>query len=338
MQFKNLTTLALHNRLISLNLSGLKPAAASFNLPQEPVLLEISAQGTQFILACADEKALLNLPELKARAEQLKDITLPRAILAAFLELYLSPYLKEVGKALQATITVTGYGENFEVSKFPLSFAFYHELGELRLPFVFMCKNEDALRNLLQKLDEIYFARKAQLNDDSKEDLPVILNQIAGMSVLSAHELASLEEGDAVVIDRFCLQENKLTLGFADLIAEASISAGKVTLSSGFGKNTLLDTFLSPDKDKPMSDNKNAATPASPLENMDDLKFEVNFILDRQVMTLAKLKALKVGAEIPLGNHDLSNVSMEVNGQCVAIGRIIDLGDRFGFQIMHKGK
>ena len=85
-----------------------------------------------------------------------------------------------------------------------------------------------------------------------------------------------------------------------------------------------------------MSEDK-AEPQEQPLQDLNRLKLEVSFIVDRQVMSLTQLKELKEGSEIPLTNHDLSNVVLEVNGQPLASGRIIDLGDRFGFQILKKG-
>lgn len=338
MELKHLERLSLRNRVLSLNLKSIKPAAAPFSLPPHPVLLEISAQGAEFILACADSNALLSLPGLKERQDLVAGLQLPQEILAAFLELCLDPSIKQAGKALETTIIVTGYGVDFDPAKFPLSFAFYYQEGEIQLPLILMCRNTAALNNLLQKLDEIYVARSAQFSDPALNSCSVTLKLIAGMSVLSVSELDSLEEGDAIVIDRFCLKDDRLIVGFKDFLANAAISAGHVTLQGPFVKSTLLTALISQDKETPMSDAQNTAPQASDLQSMDELKLEISFVVDRQVMTLAQLKELQEGSEIALTNHDLSNVLLEVNGQTLASGRIIDLGDRFGFQILRKGK
>lgn len=74
------------------------------------------------------------------------------------------------------------------------------------------------------------------------------------------------------------------------------------------------------------------------LHDLDELPLEVNFVLERQLMTFETLKQLKTGSQIVLTNHDLSNITLEINGQAVATGRLIDLGERFALQILKKGK
>ena len=336
MQFQNLARLGLYNRILSLNLTGLTPAAATFDLPSDPVILEISAQGAEFILAPADKNALLHLPILRERAASLSALPLNKEILAASLELYLRPLLKQAAKELQTTITISGYGESFEKARFPLSFAFYLEVDELRIPFLLMCKNSDAVNNLLRNLDEIYSARATTLTDPTSDSIPVAVKIIAGISALSVSELESLEEGDALVIERFCLKDDRLLIGCNGYVANARIANGKVTLTGDLVKSAALCSGFSENKEAEMSEDK-AEPQEQPLQDLNKLKLEVSFIVDRQVMSLTQLKELKEGSEIPLTNHDLSNVVLEVNGQPLASGRIIDLGDRFGFRILKKG-
>lgn len=392
MPLTNLALFALKNRLRSLQLPHIELAASSFSLPQNPVLLEIYAQGTEFALAVAQTSALFTLPQLRTQQQTLQNFKIPPQLLSAFLELYLQPQLKVIAQKLETNVLVNGYGNNFNHNKFAYNLSFYLHQDDLHLPLMLYCKNKFALYNLLQKLDEIYIKQQKQqtslvnLNNSEENAISEVLRVIVGYSLISPKEFASLEIGDALMIEQLCLNDDHLVVSFANFLAHATINHGKVTLTSNFTERIPLYLYLPQNMESTMNpnpsqnqaqssnnalkagstvladeamvamnsnaavnseiakttDTTNETTTAEastiPLQDLDTLSFEVNFVLERQLMTLANLKQLKAGSEIVLTNNDLSNITLEINGQAVATGRLIDLGERFALQILKKGK
>lgn len=424
MPLSNLALCAVKNRLRSLQLPSIELAAASFSLPSNPVLLDISAQGTEFVLAVAQTPAIFALPQLSTQQQTLQSFKIPPQLLAAFLELHLQPQLKVIAKELETTVLITGYGNKFNPDKFAYCLSFYLHQGALHLPLMLYCKNKFTLYNLLQKLDEIYIKQQRQLqqqqqlppqqaalaNSGNSEDSAIteVLRVIVGYSLITPKEFVSLEVGDALMIEQLCLNADHLVVSFANFLAHATIKSGKVILNSNFTARIPLYQYLPQNLEGAMSPNPSQnqgqgsnpalnprpATPADgamgaagsarattsgamatgaaaamsgatmlagaangamaagasgasgaatvgdaiSLHSLDELPLEVNFVLERQLMTLAQLKQLQAGSEIVLTNNDLSNVTLEINGQAVATGRIIDLGERFALQILKKGQ
>lgn len=203
MPLPNLPLLSLKNRLRSLQLPAIELATAPFSLPSDPVLLEISAQGSEFVLAVAQTPALFALPQLRPQQQALQGFNVPPIILSAFLELYLQLPLKKVAQALETTILVTSYGSNFNPDKFAFCLSFYLQTDGLHLPLMLYSKNKDALYNLLQKLDEIYLVQQQQLQQQQQQPnaaranheegaLTEILRVIIGYSLITPQRVCFL--------------------------------------------------------------------------------------------------------------------------------------------------
>ena len=80
-----------------------------------------------------------------------------------------------------------------------------------------------------------------------------------------------------------------------------------------------------------------AADDAAPAETdltaLEALKLEAVFELERQSFTLSELKELHQGSVVTLHNRDLTALKLMINGQCAALGRLIEVGDRYAFEI-----
>jgi type III secretion system YscQ/HrcQ family protein len=63
------------------------------------------------------------------------------------------------------------------------------------------------------------------------------------------------------------------------------------------------------------------------------LKVPIHFELERKLLPLATIEALAPGSVFPLGTDPLSAVTVTLNGQALAAGRLVDLGGVLGVQI-----
>jgi type III secretion system YscQ/HrcQ family protein len=63
------------------------------------------------------------------------------------------------------------------------------------------------------------------------------------------------------------------------------------------------------------------------------LKMPIHFELERKLLPLATIEALAPGSVFPLGTDPLSAVTVTLNGQALASGRLVDLGGVLGVQI-----
>ena len=69
------------------------------------------------------------------------------------------------------------------------------------------------------------------------------------------------------------------------------------------------------------------------MTNIDNLKFEVDYILDQKNMTLSEIKELTEGSVIDINPLALNHIKLSINGQCIGTGKIIDAGDSLAIEI-----
>jgi type III secretion protein Q len=72
---------------------------------------------------------------------------------------------------------------------------------------------------------------------------------------------------------------------------------------------------------------------ASPSIDAASLEVLIRFELEKKLLPLAEVEALAPGKTFPLGVDPLSAVTVTLNGQALAAGRLVDLGGVLGVQI-----
>ena len=164
---------------------------------------------------------------------------------------------------------------------------------------------------------------------------------VIGTTLLGIDEIEKLEVGDAVLFDKYFIHEMNIMIQTGQLEALADISADfkTLTLKSSLKQNSrslnMADDTISTDNKIVDSENSDIISQSTKTEmtNIDNLKFEVDYILDQKNMTLSEIKELTEGSVIDINPLALNHIKLSINGQCIGTGKIIDAGDSLAIEI-----
>ena len=164
---------------------------------------------------------------------------------------------------------------------------------------------------------------------------------VIGTTLLGIDEIEKLEVGDAVLFDKYFIHEMNIMIKTGKLEALADISADfkTLTLKSSLKQNSrslnMADDTISTDNKIVDSENSDIISQSTKTEmtNIDNLKFEVDYILDQKNMTLSEIKELTEGSVIDINPLALNHIKLSINGQCIGTGKIIDAGDSLAIEI-----
>lgn len=148
--------------------------------------------------------------------------------------------------------------------------------------------------------------------------LPVMLGLRLDAFAMTRPELAALEPGDVVLLDRDPFTGE----GSLAVVAAASGGPGWRAALAG-GCLTLLSTL-----DATM-DNPEETAPAA----LDDLPLEVICEVGRITLTLAQLQEMAPGQVLDLGMDATASVSLRVNGHALAVGELVRIAGRVGIRL-----
>lgn len=97
----------------------------------------------------------------------------------------------------------------------------------------------------------------------------------------------------------------------------------------------MADDTISTDNKIVDSENSDIISQSTKTEmtNIDNLKFEVDYILDQKNMTLSEIKELTEGSVIDINPLALNHIKLSINGQCIGTGKIIDAGVSLAIEI-----
>lgn len=157
--------------------------------------------------------------------------------------------------------------------------------------------------------------------------LPVPLRLVYGETELSAAEFRSLQPFDVIVVDQ-------LAGGSADHIAVRPSSAtnwqwiGNLTASQ-----IVVERFMKTPTE---------AAPAQPAaadmaQLLDGLPVRVSFDLGELQLSLQELSTLKAGYTFELATPKARPVTIRANGQPVARGEIVQIGEQIGVRLVEVG-
>lgn len=317
MYFDNLSKIRLYNQLLPLQNDIFQLSDYSFDDGGSGPALELNAAAERFYLKPLDFACIKSLPAFADSAVPPQD--LDPALKLAGLEILLAGPLQQLGALLDSNITVVNYQQYFQARPEQPYWCFKLKIGDFTVPLVLYANNDDAAQALQAKLQPLCARVAAATAENSL--LPLLLSIIIGRMRLSAEEFSGLRVGDALVPDECALRQNTLLLLAGNLCARAVLQEGALQLGENFKTMAGSD----------MSDQKNTA--GADLTALDNLQLEVVFELERQQISLKELKTLQAGSILPLQNRDLNQISLLINGQKAAEGRLIEVGDAFAVQL-----
>ncbi|MGJ8517564.1 type III secretion system cytoplasmic ring protein SctQ [Carnimonas bestiolae] len=158
--------------------------------------------------------------------------------------------------------------------------------------------------------------------------IPLSLSVVLGNQRLSLRELASLQAGDAVIIEgdlaRLRLFIDKLPVGHArrqpdhTVVVEQSLApAPHMSLRSS----------------RFMSDPLSSEHSGDEVNTFDDIPIELQAELARIDLTLAELGQLSAGSLLPIDRAPDASITLRANGRAIGTGRLVQLGDALAIQI-----
>ncbi|MGE8059035.1 FliM/FliN family flagellar motor switch protein [Pseudomonas sp. NPDC089547] len=142
--------------------------------------------------------------------------------------------------------------------------------------------------------------------------VPQVLRVVLGNSELARLPSLQLARGDVLVI---AAQTRQLFM--------ADLCVGQFT----FGKEGLHMQLTPPDN----------LSPSAPCV-LPELPVKLEFVLGELTLSMAALNEFIERQVLPLELTAASNVEVRVGGQCIALGELVQLGDRLGVELREVGR
>ena len=324
--------ISLYNQIKTLlaegNIENITPVYPNFSAKSRELALVINAGSYQF----AAEPVNCTYSDFELSSDMLD--SMQGELYLALFENSIKSKLKSLENITDKSIQITDY-----ISKDRLS---EYTGGTLS----FKLKDKDEITFKIHALNKasLEFARKClpnQKENDSVPDLCTNVDIVIGTTLLGIDEIEKLEVGDAVLFDKYFIHEMNIMIKTGKLEALADISADfkTLTLKSSLKQNSrslnMADDTISTDNKIVDSENSDIISQSTKTEmtNIDNLKFEVDYILDQKNMTLSEIKELTEGSVIDINPLALNHIKLCINGQCIGTGKIIDAGDSLAIEI-----
>lgn len=158
---------------------------------------------------------------------------------------------------------------------------------------------------------------------DLPDDLRLSLDLRLGRRRLRVAQLRALRPGDVVLLDTLAptaLLEGRALFSFA-------LNEGHIMVID-FDAMAALD-------DAPVRQ-EDAPTDAEPRLELGQLTVTVDVVLCRMGYSLAELSELQPGTTLPLADDAHRHVELRVQGQLLAIGELVGVGDGLGVQLQSR--
>ncbi|MGN0915536.1 MAG: FliM/FliN family flagellar motor switch protein [Succinivibrio sp.] len=259
--------------------------------------------------------------------------SMPDELYLALFENAIKSKLSDLEKSTDKSIQITDY-----ISK--------DRIGEYTggtLSFKLKDKDEITFRVHALNKASLEFARDLlphAREDNDLPDLSTSVDIVIGTTRLGIDEIENLEVGDAVLIDRYFIHEMniKFKTGKLEALADISPDFKTLTLKSSLkpisrSTNMTDDAISSDSVDSENTDN-NSQSLNTEMTDINDLKFDVDYVLDQKNMTLSEIRELSEGAVIDINPLALNHIKLCINGQCIGTGKIIDAGDSLAIEIL----
>jgi type III secretion protein Q len=269
---------------------------------------------------------------------------LPHELKLAASALFLKPWLAALDPVLSTPLTVTGAGRPEEARADGLDFALLLSAGR---------------RDEADRADRTHESAYVPLKITSTSDgaWPWLAARLAKQPAKNRFRVENLRLTAAILAGRMSLPLAAVRdLGLGDILLPPSYPAldGRLLLkiqgrpaialkwSDGMAQivtNTLnrQETPVSDATDRMKPPDESPESPANParpiLENIEELRVDLGFELGRLSLSLKELGTLGPGSLFPLEVEPEAPVTLTVNGQAVARGRLVDLDGLLGVQV-----
>ncbi|MBE0398767.1 type III secretion system cytoplasmic ring protein SctQ [Halomonas sp. FME1] len=157
------------------------------------------------------------------------------------------------------------------------------------------------------------------------------LQWVAGYQTLSLAELRGLNLGDVVMLDR--LGPETAEIG-GTLMAEAAAHRDGMQLRSPFHVLTQGDFNMAQPPDEAQKDAGGAPPTHLDESTLDRLPVRLVCEFGRLELSLGELRELDRGSVLPLSRPSEEAVDLVVNGKAMGRGRLVEVGDGLGVQIV----
>ena len=317
-------------------------AADPWQAPFAPACgVRLNVRGETWQMLCSS-RTLLGLHPAGICLAEASD--LPEGLRLALVELSLAPVLRLLADVFSLDTPPAVVDECLEISgdfacSVPLTLRLPDETIAVSLHIPSHAAAEAALRRLAQ-VQRIY-------NPASALCLSVALE--VGTMRLSLAELSSLQVEYILLPESFALNQNQLCIRLSpEMGVRCALDNGHATvlgvehgLPGPAEKETRRETMADPLSDA--TPGKEAAAPESPANganapenalNLGGLEVAVSFELDRRLMSLADIAALKPGYTFALPASPDSPVTIRANGKALGTGRLVDMGGVLGVQLV----
>lgn len=144
----------------------------------------------------------------------------------------------------------------------------------------------------------------------------------AGETRLNAEELAGLEAGDVVLLDRDPAAAGALRIG-----------AGEGDKLKFHWAGTRKGDAAVIDKEIPVENMDKASAPEGAAANLEALEIPLAFDLGSRPAALAELRGLAAGSVIELPDNPDGRVTLRAGGRVIGAGTLVMVGDRAGVRI-----
>lgn len=244
--------------------------------------------------------------------------TLDDDLILALFENYFKSYKDNLASLLQENIDIIGYIDKDEVQSFEYKLNFnYIDNKRCKHQFILYIKDYNALVCLYNVLENIKI--KPVLKNTT---LPLIEAKVVIATVcLSIDDIEKLSNKDAILLDNNLIKDKKVYITFNNVEALAHLD----------GINIILDENLHSIKEVSMSDEN--LTLNDELCDLKDIKVQASVILDRLKLSIDDISKVTKGSTFVLNNDILSNLSLEIYGQSIAKGRIVEIDDNLAFVV-----
>lgn len=160
--------------------------------------------------------------------------------------------------------------------------------------------------------------------------LKFLLSSRAGFIDLKARDLAALEVGDAMLLDRVAIAGGAAVVLQERLHAPAHFDGdGYLRLGEPFGTsnhNAFGDFLMEQDEqDRPVDAIAETA--------IDDLPVRLIFEIGRMELSLDEVRKLSVGTPLPLPRAQSAAVDILANGRRIGAGEMVMIGDQIGVRV-----
>ncbi len=302
-QLKN-TILSYENSGISFNLGDSYKSLAK--------VISLNAFSNIYALALCDTN-FLNYIDISYIEDTLND----ELILALF-ENYFKSYKDNLSSILNEKIDVIGYIDKEEVQSFSYKLNInYIDNNRCKHHFILYIKDYDALLCLYNVLQNLQIKVALKNTEVSLIEAKVVIASVC----LSIDDIEKLSNQDAILLDSSLIKDKKAYITINNLEALVHLD----------GLNIILDENLHSKKEVDMSDENLSSN--DELCNLKDIKVQSSVILDRLTLSIDDLSKIAKGSTFILNNNALENLSLEIHGQSIAKGRVIEIDNNLAFVV-----